>query len=96
MVILTKPAEERVVACRFCGDTEGIVRRGYTKGGNQRYGCKVCDRTFCFEPRTNARPPEFIDTVLSAYTERSSMRGLARTFHVSRRSVARWLEKKSG
>merc|ERR1712135_90270 len=42
----------------------------------------------------DASQQEALETVLRAYTERSSLRGLARTFKCSRTTITRWLSDK--
>ena len=44
-------------------------------------------------PASPPSPPQRREEILSAYQERSSLRGLARTFGVSRNTVTRWLKK---
>ena len=97
MITLVKAVEETVVACPYCGDTDSIRSAGKHRGGNRRYACRACTKTFCLNPGTNAHPPEFRAMVLRAYQERSSMRGISRTFGISRSTLYEWLgEKKRG
>ena len=80
--------------CYHCG-SERVVKSGQTSNGKQRFLCRECGRTL----RENPQPQTYIDErkaeILRAYQERSSLRGLTRTFGVSRQTVASWL-KKSG
>ena len=46
-------------------------------------------------PRPNGYPEEQREMILRAYQERSSLRGLTRTFGVSRNTVTSWLKKSS-
>ena len=61
----------------------------------QRYKCHSCGKQHREHPRSNAYTPEQQDTILNAAQERSSLRGLTRTFGVSRQTVTSWI-KKSG
>jgi transposase-like protein len=61
--------------------------------GRQRYQCKTCDKQHPEEPRTNAYNDQEKQTILDAYQERSSLRGLTRTFGVSRKTVTGWIKK---
>jgi transposase-like protein len=95
MVTLQQPAQETLVTCPHCGDPAFVQRFGTHRGGNPRYQCKVCGRTFCRDPGTTAHPPAFRQVVLRAYQERASMRGVCRTFGISRSTLYAWLGGKS-
>jgi len=97
MVTLIQPAQEMLVTCPYCTDAASVRRFGSHRGGNPRYHCRACNRTFCQNPGTTAHPPQFREMVLRAYQERSSMRGISRTFGISRNTLYAWLgEKKRG
>jgi insertion element IS1 protein InsB len=85
MVILT-------VQCRFC-ESENIRKNGHAPNGKQRYQCMNCSRFFCENPSSPAYSEERKAEILRAYQERSSLRGLTRTFGVSRNTVKAWLKK---
>jgi transposase-like protein len=78
--------------CYHCG-SENLVRNGRTRNGKQRYLCHACGRTSREQPSSNGYPPERREEILRAYQERSSLRGLSRTFGVSRNTVSSWLKK---
>ena len=94
MVTLHQPAQEIVVTCPYCDGPDAVRRFGTHRGGNPRYQCTACNRTFCLAPGTTAHPPEFRQMVLRAYQERSSMRGISRTFGISRNTLYAWLGEK--
>jgi transposase-like protein len=75
-----------------CG-SDSLVRNGRTRNGKQRYLCQDCGRTSRDNPGSNAYPAERREEILRAYQERSSLRGLSRTFGVSRNTVSSWLKK---
>jgi transposase-like protein len=81
-----------VVTCYHCG-SENIVRNGKAPNGKQKYLCRHCGRQSREDPASNAYPPERREEILRAYQERSSLRGLTRTFGVARNTVTRWLKK---
>ena len=87
MVIIT-------ICCQHCG-SEGLVRNGYAPNGKQRYRCKSCKRRSRENPAPNGYPEERREEIIKAYQERSSMRGLTRTFGVARNTVKDWLKKSS-
>ena len=80
------------VYCPHCG-SEDIVRNGRSPNGKQKYRCKACTRQSRENPTPHAYPEERREEILRAYEERSSLRGLERTFGVSRVSVIAWIKK---
>jgi transposase-like protein len=83
----------QVIICYHC-DSENIVKNGKApNNGKQKYLCHDCGRQSREDTGSNAYPPERREEILRAYQERSSLRGLARTFGVSRNTVTRWLKK---
>jgi transposase-like protein len=65
-----------------------------TNNGKQRYRCNDCRRTSRENPQPPGYTPEEREIILNAYQERSSIRGLSRTFGVARNTVSSWLKKK--
>jgi transposase-like protein len=78
--------------CRHCGSAN-IVRNRLTSNGKQRDLCNDCRRRSRDDPQPNGYTAEERETILRAYQERSSLRGLSRTFGVSRNTVTSWLKK---
>jgi len=76
MVIIT-------LKCRHCA-SEKLVRDGHTSNGKQRFWCKGCQRSSRENPQPNGYTEEEREQILRVYEERSSLRGLERTFGVSR------------
>ena len=81
------------LTCRHC-ESENIVRNGMTSNGKQRFLCKDCGKRSRQNPQPNGYTEEEREKILRAYQERSSLRGLARTFGVSRNTVSSWLKKR--
>jgi transposase-like protein len=81
------------VKCRHCG-SENLLRNGLTRNGKQRYHCKDCLRSSRDNPQTIGYSDAERQKILRAYEERSSLRGLTRTFGVARNTVSSWLKKK--
>ncbi len=65
-----------------------------TSNGKQRFLCKDCAKRSRQDPQPNGYTEEQREEILRAYQERSSLRGLARTFGVSRNTVSDWLKKR--
>jgi transposase-like protein len=89
----TRPMVTIQLTCRHCG-SENIVRNGMTSNAKQRFLCKDCGKRSRQNPQPNGYTEEEREEILRAYQERSSLRGLARTFGVSRNTVSGWLKKR--
>ena len=81
------------IYCRYCG-SEAIVRNGHAANGKQRYRCKACNKQSRENPVPNGYTEERREEIIRSYQERSSLRGLTRTFGVARNTVKDWLKKK--
>jgi transposase-like protein len=80
--------------CCHCGSTN-IVRDGLTNNGKQRYLCNDCGRTGRTDPQPDGYTEAQRETILRAYHERSSLRGLSRTCGGARNTVTSWLKKRA-
>jgi transposase-like protein len=80
-----------VYKCRSC-ESQNIVKNGHNASGSQQYLCKACGKRGVLEPKRGYTEAQK-EQILSAYHERSSMRGVQRTFGVSRPTLAAWLKK---
>jgi transposase-like protein len=80
------------IRCYHCR-SEAIVKNGIAPNGKQKYRCKGCGKQSREQPSPNGYPEERREEILRAYEERSSLRGLSRTFGVARNTVSRWLKK---
>ena len=78
--------------CPHC-ESNALVRNGHAPNGKQLYRCHTCGRQSRENPTPHAYPPARREEILSAYQERSSLRGLERTFGVSRQAVITWIKK---
>jgi transposase-like protein len=81
--------------CCHCG-SENIVRNGLTTNGTQRFLCRDCGRRSRDNPQPNGYTEDEREKILRAYEARSSLRGLSRTFGVSRNTVSNWLKNSRG
>ena len=82
------------IRCLYC-DSEDLIRNGHTSNGKQKYRCKACKRQSRENPSANGYTEECREKIIRAYQERSSLRGLTRTFKVARNTVKGWLKKSS-
>jgi transposase-like protein len=82
------------ITCRHCGNTT-LVKYGIAPNGKQKYRCRSCGRQSRENPQRPGYSDERREEILRAYQERSSLRGLERTFGVSRDTVIAWLKKKA-
>lgn len=82
-----------ILHCQYC-TSPNLVRNGLAADGRQRYLCRDCTKRSRAAPRSQAYTAEEREQILRTYQERSSLRGLARIFGVSRNTVTAWLKKK--
>ena len=79
---------------RHCGSAD-IVKNGLApNNGKQKYLCHTCGRQSREDPSPNGYTEARKEEILRAYQERSSLRGLRRTFGVSPTTVISWLKKR--
>jgi transposase-like protein len=81
----------QIIKCYHCG-SENLKKNGKAPNGKQRYHCKACNRA-SLEAPDYGYSEERKEEILRAYQERSSMRGVSRTFGVARNTLASWLKK---
>jgi transposase-like protein len=79
--------------CPNCG-RDNLVRNGTDYKGDQKFRCNDCGAYGTLDA-TARYTPERKAEILRAYQERSSMRGIRRTFGVARKTLARWLKQKA-
>ncbi len=82
-----------ILQCPNCG-SDALVRDGHAPNGKQKYRCRACGRRSRENPTPNIYPEARHEEIQHAYQERSSLRGLTRTFGVSRATVSSWAQKK--
>ncbi len=80
--------------CPRC-QSDALVRNGHAPNGKQLYRCRTCGRQSRETPTPHAYPEARREEILHAYQERSSLRGLTRTFGVSRASSAQAAQQSS-
>ena len=69
-----------------------VVKNGKNSAGRQQFLCKDSSKSAVMYPQ-NQRSQAAKDQILSAYHERPSMRGIVRTFHISRDTLKKMLKK---
>jgi transposase-like protein len=83
--------KEIAFECTRCASLD-IVKNGRSKQGKQKFRCNECGAYGTLNP-TVRYSAERREEILRAYHERSSLRGLERTFGVARQTVSKWLKK---
>src|SRR5437763_17205248 len=83
----------KLITCRRCGSPD-LTKYGLAPNGKQKYRCRTCRRQSRENPSSAASSAERQEEILRAYQERSSLRGLERTFGVARNTVIHWLRPK--
>ena len=82
-----------IYKCPVCALSDPVVRFGFTSAGNQRLRCQQCKKTWTPKASSRALSPEKEALIAAALQERSSQRGIARTFKVARTTVREVLKK---
>ena len=85
--------DDRDMYCRHCGH-DTLIKYGLAPNGKQKYRCRTCGRQSRDDPQRPGYSDARREEILRAYQERSSLRGLERTFGVARSTVIAWLKKK--
>jgi transposase-like protein len=80
------------LTCRHC-QSDQLVKYGVAPNGKQKYLCRACKKQSRENPAPNGHPPERRAEILRAAHERSSLRGLERTFGVQRETISTWVKK---
>lgn len=81
----------QVAVCTKCGSSN-IVKNGKRPNGQQKFHCNACETWGTLNPIVKD-PEERKEEILRAYEERSSLRGIQRTFGVHRTTLSEWLKK---
>jgi IS1 family transposase/transposase-like protein len=82
-----------IYTCRVCG-SQNVVHNGRNRCGSRQYHCHDCGAYRVLYPQQISYSAPFKKTVLRAYHERSSLRGLERVFQVTRQTIATWIKEK--
>jgi transposase-like protein len=77
--------------CPRCGSVD-MVRNGHDYKGSQKYHCKACGSYGTLHGQRGYDNQRH-EQVERALLERVSLRGIARIFQMSRKTVARWLHR---
>ena len=80
--------------CARCG-SERLRKNGHAENGSQRAKCLDCQRTFVLEPTGPRYDQAFKETVVRAYQDRMSIRGITRTFGVFYKTIIQWAGEKN-
>ena len=80
------------ITSRHCGSPD-LTKYGIAPNRKQKSRCRTCGRQSRENPGSVAFAPERNEEILRADQERSSLRGLERTFGVARSTVISWLKK---
>ena len=83
------------VACRFCGNTDNVVKHGTGAGGYQRYRCKECKKTFQLSYHYNACKAGIPEKVISMAMNNSGIRDTARVLKIGVSTVLNILKNSS-
>jgi transposase-like protein len=79
------------VMCRHCG-SDRLEKDGFAPNGKRKYLCRACGKKSRQDPAGPRPTEERKAEILRAYQERQSMRGIARTFRISRNTLTEWVK----
>ena len=79
--------------CPHCQRTDNQVKNGKTLAGSQLYKCKVCQRKYTPEPKTNGYSPPTRQQAIRLVLDGNSQRQSARHTGVSHGTVANWFKQ---
>ncbi len=85
--------ESKVYTCRKCQSND-LVKNGTNASGSSQYHCKTCGAYGVLELKERSTE-EKKELIIKVYQERSSMRGIERTFGISRQTLSAWLKEKA-
>jgi insertion element IS1 protein InsB len=80
--------------CTKC-NSFNIIKNGTDYKDDQKFHCHGCSTYGTLEPQSRSCPDFFKESVLRAYQERASMRGVERLFGIARQTPARWILEKA-
>ena len=79
--------------CPHCQRTENQVKNGKTKAGSQLYKCKICNRKYTPEPKSQGDGKETRQQAIRLILDGNSQRQAARHVGVSHGTVANWFKE---
>jgi transposase-like protein len=86
--------EEITHQCRKC-QSPNLSRNGKTAAGKQKFLCTDCGAGGTLVLSLPPYSEEKKEEILGVLHERASIRGLHRVFGVNRKTVLKWVKKKS-
>lgn len=78
--------------CPHCQRIENQVKNGKTSAGSQVYRCKICNRKYTPEPKTNGYVQDVRQRAIRLVLDGCSQRQAARHVGVSHGTVANWFK----
>jgi insertion element IS1 protein InsB len=79
--------------CPYCQRIDNQVKNGKTSAGSQIYKCKVCNRKYTPEPKTNGYTKDRRQQAIRLVLDGNSQRQAARHAGVSHGTVANWFKQ---
>ena len=84
-----------MIKCPHCERSEQQVKVGKTRGGSQRYLCKVCGRKYTPHGKTVGYSAVIHEAAVKDYIDGDNYRRTGRHFGVSHRSVMNWVKARA-
>jgi len=79
--------------CPKCGRTENQINAGYNRSGTQRCVCKLCNRKYTLNGKTQEYSEEIKKQALRIYYSGVSGRGVGKILGMSKANVYNWIKK---
>lgn len=83
------------VNCRYCSQTDGVVRNGKSPTGHQKYYCRHCQRSFRLAYIYKASQQGTAEKVVEMAMNGSGVRDTARVLGISTATVMKHLKNSS-
>jgi transposase-like protein len=81
------------VKCRYCTETEQVIKAGYSISKQQRYYCGSCNKYFQIEYLNKASKPGVKEQIVEMAINGSGVRDTVRVLKVGINTVIRTLKK---
>ena len=81
------------ISCKYCQETQRVVRMGFSSTGAARCKCKACGRTFQVSYTHNACKPGAKAQIIDMAINGSGINDTARVLKVSKSTVISTLKK---
>ncbi len=79
--------------CKACNDETNQIKAGKTKGGSQKYKCKICGKYYTAESKKRCHSEETKNQAIKLYWEGNSGRADGRILGIGKNMCLYWIRK---